>query len=456
MNFNSFNKINMKKIYLTISAVAIALCSVAQQAREVVAKQPFQPKPTTVAPIKNKKVTTASFSGRFDPSFAVPNARGKIIGQTSGNDYGTYVDPIFCDTTTKQSFAATEFISTQLFGVTFDPKSIAFDPINYQPLLTSTDSYYLDTVWVGGVYQRRGNTVDDTLYVEVVWGDTLNTAVFGRFTYASAPMSGFGAYVAPKYATTVGTTGNKLRFTAPLTNRMTFKHVLTKADSIYLADVSNYLPIVLNGATGQLIPAGNIVSAGITFDAGGTHAMGDISYASPSAALPGTVSGWAALQYAQDVPAVNAIADVSDGYDDYGKGKNSSTAIYKNGRYGKEGGAFANTCRTGFYSGYWVDFSMHFTATVTKVNELEKNGFALNQNYPNPFSKGSTVSYQLAKEVNSALFTVTDIMGRIISSEKVGTTTGIHTVNLSAYASGVYYYSLNVDGIVTTKKMIVE
>jgi hypothetical protein len=47
-------------------------------------------------------------------------------------------------------------------------------------------------------------------------------------------------------------------------------------------------------------------------------------------------------------------------------------------------------------------------------------------------------------------------MGRVITSEKVATTTGSHSVKLAAYAAGVYYYSLNVDGVVTTKKMIVE
>ena len=75
---------------------------------------------------------------------------------------------------------------------------------------------------------------------------------------------------------------------------------------------------------------------------------------------------------------------------------------------------------------------------------------------PNPFTKESVVRYTLAKDVNSALFTVTDIMGRVITSENVATTTGSHSVKLAAYAAGVYYYSLNVDGVVTTKKMIVE
>ena len=93
---------------------------------------------------------------------------------------------------------------------------------------------------------------------------------------------------------------------------------------------------------------------------------------------------------------------------------------------------------------------------VVSVNELEKNGFALGQNVPNPFTNGSAISYQLVKDAKSVLFTVTDVMGRVISTETASNSAGIHTVNIGSYAAGVYYYSLNVDGNVMTKKMIAQ
>lgn len=101
----------------------------------------------------------------------------------------------------------------------------------------------------------------------------------------------------------------------------------------------------------------------------------------------------------------------------------------------------------------WVKVTI---SLATGIKELEQTGVALSQNMPNPYTGSSVVKFQLAKEANSALFTVTDVTGRIVSSEKVATSTGIHTVNLGSYAPGIYYYSLNVDGNVTTKKMIVE
>ena len=456
----------MKKIYLSISAVALSLCAIAQQsfvesATGIAGKQPYQPKTTKFAPIKNQKISavsspTASFQGRFDPSYSIPDAHGKTLG-TSGADYGIYVDPLFVDSTVKSSFTSASVIDGHNIGVTFDPKSIIFTP-SLSPLLTSVDSYYLDTVWVGGVYQRRGNNLDDTLIVEVVWGDTANTAVYASYAYsASAPnLNAMGYWSMPKYTTVAGQQGDKIRYSAPASNRKTFKHVLTKADSTYLADVGDYLPIVLNGAAGQLIPADNIVSVGVSFNACQTHTNGAISYASPSSPLPGTVSGWAAIQFAQDVPALTAIADVTDGYDDFGTGKNASNYILKKGRYGQEAGAFAVAPRAAFYLGYWIDFSIHYTSATVGLNELAKNGFALGQNTPNPFANGSSVNFQLAKDANSVIFTVTDVMGRVVSSENVATTTGTHTVKLGSYAAGVYYYSLNVDGKITTKKMIAQ
>lgn len=102
------------------------------------------------------------------------------------------------------------------------------------------------------------------------------------------------------------------------------------------------------------------------------------------------------------------------------------------------------------------DIGYRITVLIAGVKELEQKGFALGQNTPNPFTSASEVNYQLAKDATSAIFTVTDVMGRVISSEKVDATSGVHAIKLGAYAAGVYYYSLNVDGNITTKKMIVE
>ncbi len=102
------------------------------------------------------------------------------------------------------------------------------------------------------------------------------------------------------------------------------------------------------------------------------------------------------------------------------------------------------------------DIGYRLSVANVGINELESYGFALNQNAPNPFTKDATVTYQLAKDANSVSFTVSDVTGRIISSEKVSSNTGTHTVKLGSYAAGLYYYTLSVDGKTSTKKMISE
>ena len=105
------------------------------------------------------------------------------------------------------------------------------------------------------------------------------------------------------------------------------------------------------------------------------------------------------------------------------------------------------------YESHDIGFKLSCT---TGFKNLEKDGFALNQNQPNPFTKESSVNYQLAKDANIVLFNITDITGKVISSEKVNTNQGVHSVKIGSLASGLYYYSLIVDGKSITKKMIVQ
>jgi len=418
-------------------------------------KQKYQPKALiTNKNLRSNKVTGIE-RGRYSPSSDLPDFRGRTLGQPgSGAEYEIFIDPIFVDTTVRSQFSnSDEIIDVHNYGATFDPKSIIFTP--YDPLLTKDMSYTLDTVWVGGNYQRRGNNVDDTLYVDVVWADTSNTNVFAKWPYASPPLNSYGTFITPRFTTNPILQGNQIRFSAPnSTNRISIKYVLTKADSIYLS-TRNFLPIVLNGAAGQLIPANNIVSANVSFNAGGLHSNGVYSYIAGNAVNPLAVSGWGAIHFAQANPPVAALNDIVNGYDDFGVGKNYSTYIIKQGRYGTETGSWKFCTREAPYWGYWIDFSIRYDKTVS-VKELESFGFVLGQNKPNPFHHQSTINFQLIKDAKSVTFTVSDIAGKIISSELAPTFVGIHTIKLGSYASGLYYYSLNVDGMTSTKKFIVE
>lgn len=95
------------------------------------------------------------------------------------------------------------------------------------------------------------------------------------------------------------------------------------------------------------------------------------------------------------------------------------------------------------------------TVSANNQNEIIKD-YELRQNYPNPFNPNTTIEYNLnrSSEVKVIIY---DILGKEISTlvnEKQNT--GKYKLNLngSGLSSGTYFYSLVVNGLTDTKKMI--
>jgi hypothetical protein len=82
--------------------------------------------------------------------------------------------------------------------------------------------------------------------------------------------------------------------------------------------------------------------------------------------------------------------------------------------------------------------------------------YALNQNYPNPFNPTTQISYSLAKRGNVSLV-IYDILGQVVRTLVNDVKeAGSYTVPLNAakLSSGVYFYRLQSDSFVQTKKMV--
>jgi len=90
--------------------------------------------------------------------------------------------------------------------------------------------------------------------------------------------------------------------------------------------------------------------------------------------------------------------------------------------------------------------------TMGKMNPL------LQQNIPNPFNGTSTIGYYIPQSVSQAEIIFSNNVGQIVNRvavKKKGE--GEISVNASNYASGMYYYTLYLDGKkIDTKKMIVN
>jgi len=92
-------------------------------------------------------------------------------------------------------------------------------------------------------------------------------------------------------------------------------------------------------------------------------------------------------------------------------------------------------------------------ASQNPTISLEYN---LDQNYPNPFNPSTTISYSIAQDglVSLKVFDVLgDEVATLIDELK---TAGNYSVEFNAQdlPSGVYFYQLQVDRFVETKKLI--
>jgi hypothetical protein len=83
--------------------------------------------------------------------------------------------------------------------------------------------------------------------------------------------------------------------------------------------------------------------------------------------------------------------------------------------------------------------------------------FTLHQNYPNPFNPSTKIQFDLVHGGNVTL-SVFNVLGqetaRLIDNESLLAGVHLHEFDASGMASGVYIYKLTVDGVSSTRKMV--
>lgn len=98
------------------------------------------------------------------------------------------------------------------------------------------------------------------------------------------------------------------------------------------------------------------------------------------------------------------------------------------------------------------------TGTDYDQNVFVDEGITLDQNYPNPFSGSTTLTFVLAKQEAVSL-TIYDVLGRKVADviEGAPLQSGKHayTIDVSRLAPGVYFYRLEADQTSETRQMII-
>jgi len=82
--------------------------------------------------------------------------------------------------------------------------------------------------------------------------------------------------------------------------------------------------------------------------------------------------------------------------------------------------------------------------------------FALNQNYPNPFNPSTEIRYDLTKSGNATMKIYNQAGKEVYTLVNGYKNAGSYSVKFdaSSFSSGVYYYTLEAEGNVSTKKMV--
>ncbi len=105
-------------------------------------------------------------------------------------------------------------------------------------------------------------------------------------------------------------------------------------------------------------------------------------------------------------------------------------------------------------------FNLGSITAIEAKSQLHRT-FQLAQNYPNPFSSGTAISYNLEKN-SDVKVTIYDVLGRVVRDYTMGYQgTGVHGIiwngrnNLGEKVTpGVYFYRLQANGKAIVKKMV--
>jgi hypothetical protein len=450
----------MKKIYSLIAAVTLTSASFAQNTAQAIVNTP------------TKKVTTVRSFDKNNLKAVKQKQTQNVAKVATGNsgwfNYGTSIEALINTTSDLNSnYLFPDSMAYGDFGGTFAPtwihhlaegvdfRSPAFSGDASTSWVATGNAFKIDSMSIVYAYTRNHPNVNIV--------DTLIVTVYDNQTAANIANSGFIGTTAANYGTDTltfkrvgynsagnfiaaptATTGAQV---APVGQNV-FKILLTVADTAVTSyrEKAFALPTAFNSLGGKL------VFGDVQFRPGYTYTLTQQIDATANTFFFTSLEENGATTFPTyfDCNYGSALCDY-----------NCSYIVPQDVRYNMAGSwnyrfipSFAYGDTYGFEHHL---ISFHLTDDfATGINNVAQNTFGLTQNMPNPFTKESVVKFNLYKDVNSAVFTVTDIMGRIVTSEKVATTAGTHSVKLGAYAAGVYYYSLNVDGNVTTKKMIVE
>jgi hypothetical protein len=103
-------------------------------------------------------------------------------------------------------------------------------------------------------------------------------------------------------------------------------------------------------------------------------------------------------------------------------------------------------------------FILNGSTPSGSVRPVAANGYALGQNYPNPFASQSVITFTMA-EAGNAQIIVSDVTGNIVTTvanQYFGKGENTVTFDASRLASGTYFYELVTGGVRLQRSMLLQ
>ncbi len=393
----------------------------------------------------NNVQKTSANGGRIVRSIFAENiVNSKLLAINT--EYAVYAQVLFVDSTVVTSSASgNNPIWQHAAGAIFDPTSKYWGS-NGKPLLDKVDLYLVDTVYIGGVYKQVNFNVNDTLIIDCVWGAPNNSSLFSALAISSQSVSFRIPYLTNStahghFSSIVDNAGAPV----PATNYKRIKRVLSTRDTLKSAN-DGYFVIPTNINVG----AGEIFMVSVVYKPGSVVPPLSVMYQYQGGS-PQTQNSFRAYFYSDPSSTAN--------YNFIDK-KSYSGCFYHHqlGRYNKFTNSILNLC--GYpdsESGWDIGFSVTYPNSSVGLDDFEKTGASLSQNYPNPFKGETTVKYTLINPAKNVSINIIDITGKEVYKTNADNQIGAHSIKLGSHlAAGVYYYTLNIDGATSSKKMIVQ
>ncbi len=353
--------------------------------------------------------------------------------------------------------------------------SLAIRDYTGEVAITAYDAYTIDSVWIGGWYSRNPakTTVVDTLIVTFIKSPRTGSGIDMAMASLSSPASCYGVVslgyrelwrdLANARAGHNGGTPTTAFYKFPLTNTDT--NAFTGKNATY-PRASHPSDPTISFAVG----ANEVAAATVSFKTGDAAYPAfpgkDTIRISNGTSITGYKFGAYSLQlnYATNSSASGSAAECPY-YDPTG---NQIT-----GYLGFEGGNFP-WHNTKYYPNWTIigvtssgtvpsvaqfpNINFHtqcstcdiVCAPILKVNEVSNlSNVAVT---PNPANDQVNITFGLKNA--TAKVTVTNLLGQQVAAQTVST--GSATFNTAALASGVYVYSINVDGATATGRFVVS